>query len=206
MKSRTAFTLIEILVVVAIIGLLVSILIPSLAKARGSARRATCAAQLHQVGLAMTAYLQDSRDHMPFISFMPSIGPAPLITDRPIWFAEVLKPHLKGHSDVLQCPEDKPGFSDRLAPNAGLSFFQSERSSYSYRDQMFVQLGGLTPIEFGQFGMHGHGPWHHSRESSKVPPNTIWFARDYDNFHGKAGDIGARRYVYIDGHVSDFEN
>ncbi|HOW19019.1 MAG TPA: type II secretion system protein, partial [Phycisphaerae bacterium] len=52
-RRNAAFTLIELLVVCAIIGLLVGILMPSLSRARGQARRVTCASQLHQVGIAM---------------------------------------------------------------------------------------------------------------------------------------------------------
>jgi hypothetical protein len=71
-----------------------------------------------------------------------------------------------------------------------------------------VRLAGLTPTEFAQAT---GGPHHHPGEEARdrrkhIPSNTIWFANDYNNFHGKAGQIGARRYVYIDGHVSDFEN
>lgn len=91
--------------------------------------------------------------------------------------------------------------TDRPAPNTGLSFFQSERSSYEYR----CSLAGLTPAEFYR---RPHGPpWHpHQHPNDRTPGNTIWFARDYDNFHGRAGQNGARRYAYIDGHVSDYEN
>jgi len=200
-KRTTAFTLIELLVVVAIIGLLAGILMPSLARARNRARLVTCASQLHQVGVAMIAYLHDSRDRMPSVSFMPSVGPAPLTADRPIYFADLLKLHLGGHLDALECPDDRPGKTERPAPNTGLSFFQSERSSYEFR----ISLSGLTPSQFSQ-APHGP-PWHqHQHTDRKTPSNTIWFARDYENFHGKAGEIGARRYVYIDGHVSDYEN
>jgi prepilin-type N-terminal cleavage/methylation domain-containing protein/prepilin-type processing-associated H-X9-DG protein len=51
------FTLIELLVVVAIIGLLTSILLPSLAKSRQQGKRAVCAANLHQMGVAMSMYV-----------------------------------------------------------------------------------------------------------------------------------------------------
>ena len=206
MKRPNAFTLIEILVVVSVIGLLVAILVPALGKARTQARRVTCATQLHQVALAMTGYMQYNRDRMPQVSFMPSLGPAPLtntIGNKPVYFADVLKPYLK-NGNALQCPEDQPNFSDRAAPNTGLSYFQSERSSYAYR----LRLAGLTPTEFAQAtGGHHHHQGEQDRDRKKqIPSNTIWFANDYNNFHGKAGQIGARRYVYIDGHVSDFEN
>ena len=198
--KRAAFTLIELLVVVAIVGLLAGILVPSLSKARGQTRRIVCAAHLRQVGVAMMSYLQESRDRMPYISYMPSVDPAPLTTEEPIYLADVLEKHFKGQTDVLQCPDDKPGATDRAAPNTGLSFFQSERSSYEYR----VHLAGLKSTEIGR---NGGRPWPPpGGQDDSVSPNTVWFARDYDNFHGKAGQTGARRYVYIDGHVSDYEN
>lgn len=106
MKHARGFTLIEILVVVSVIGLLIAILLPTLNKVRTEARRTSCASQLHQVALAMVAYTQENRDRMPYASFMPSIGPAPLETDTPIYFADVLARNLMGQKDVFSCPED----------------------------------------------------------------------------------------------------
>lgn len=58
--SKKIFTLIELLIVVAIIGILVSLLFPSLAKAREKARIKICINNHHQLGLAYNMYTMDS--------------------------------------------------------------------------------------------------------------------------------------------------
>ncbi len=65
-RPRSAFTLIEVLVVVAIIALLVAILLPSLSRAREQAKRAACASNLHQQGLGMYSYANDNRAFLPW--------------------------------------------------------------------------------------------------------------------------------------------
>ena len=193
---RRAFTLIELLVVIAIIGLLVAISVPALTKARGSARRALCSSQLRQVGVGLRVYLNDHNDRFPHASFMPSIGPFPLQGDRAIFIADVLKQDV-GDPNACRCPNDSPDDA-RLAPNAGRSYFDSEKSSYQYRDDRRVFLGGQTLAEVAARIEQFTG--------NPVPDNTIRILWDYATFHGPAGTPGAKRYLYVDGHVADFEN
>jgi prepilin-type N-terminal cleavage/methylation domain-containing protein/prepilin-type processing-associated H-X9-DG protein len=63
-RAREAFTLVELLVVVSIIGLLISILIPSMTNARGQARATVCLANLRSLGQGINIYANINRDQM----------------------------------------------------------------------------------------------------------------------------------------------
>ena len=60
-----SFTLIELLIVVAIIGILASLLLPSLSRARAEAQSAVCKSNLKQIGIGVFLYTDDSNDFMP---------------------------------------------------------------------------------------------------------------------------------------------
>jgi prepilin-type N-terminal cleavage/methylation domain-containing protein/prepilin-type processing-associated H-X9-DG protein len=77
MKAKRAFTLLELLVVIAIITILAALLLPALGRAKGAARRVSCASNLHQLGVALRLYVDDFRKYPAYggwVSF-PTLPP-----------------------------------------------------------------------------------------------------------------------------------
>lgn len=93
-RARRGITLLEILVVAAIVGLLVALLLPGVQEARAIARRSTCANNMHQLGLAFQMYLEQKPNHRAY-SGLPSQG----------WM-QALRPDTQYLDKVFICPDD----------------------------------------------------------------------------------------------------
>lgn len=91
--SLTGFTLVELLVVIAVIALLLAVLIPAMQKAKETARRIVCANQVKQIGAGMSLYAESCDGFLPW-----SGGNDPAYK----------KPYnCKPEADFTKCPSDK---------------------------------------------------------------------------------------------------
>ncbi len=75
-RSRRGFTLIEMLVVISIIAVLVSLLLPTLGRAREESRKVLCMSNLREVGSAVSSYLTEY-DNLPWTYLSSSGSPPP---------------------------------------------------------------------------------------------------------------------------------
>ena len=96
--KQQGFTLIELLVVISIIALLVSILLPSLSKAREQARKVVCQSNLKQSGTAFIMYALDHDGFFPYLN-AATTQVYDMLENR--WY---LFPKYIGDEKVLQCP------------------------------------------------------------------------------------------------------
>ena len=96
-RSRSAFTLVELLVVIAIIGVLIALLLPAVQAAREAARRAQCANNMRQIGLAIHQYANVHGGKFPLTTHQ---------ADRSESWIFTLAPWLENVNEIRFCPSD----------------------------------------------------------------------------------------------------
>src|SRR5688500_1291136 len=107
-RKRSAFTLVELLVVIGIIALLIAILLPALNRARAAANLVDCQARLRQMGQAMAIYASQNKDLIPYGSinhngaWTDSNLPKPGVFEEGNWRWEFTLSESMGYPSISQ--------------------------------------------------------------------------------------------------------
>ena len=125
--ARSAFTLVELLIVIVVIGILISLLLPAVNAVRETARRAHCLSNLRQVGLAMEQYV-DIHKRFPLAAQLPSVTP-----EKPD-LVDLLGGYAENNRQMFACPSDR-------------EFFPVEGISYEYSA---IRVAGKTRKELAK--------------------------------------------------------
>ena len=96
------FTLIEMLVVIALIGILASLLLPVLSKASGKAKATYCSSGMRQIGMSAQMWANEKRGQFPVVK----VNSTTLIWDknRTIGFGDMLKSEMRHEERMFVCP------------------------------------------------------------------------------------------------------
>ena len=187
-RRRTAFTLVELLVVISVIALLMGILVPVLGRARSAARRVACQSNLRQIGVAFRAYLDDNRDMMPLACAYPWD-----ITDTSN--PDYRPPITQFLGPVLQSPQVFICKADTVQKYylrvGGTSYYYNGRRQFG---PVWIDGLGGTTVSASFFAQNG------------IKERNIEVMKDFDSVHPKRGAYGGVNYLYADWHVNDYKN
>jgi len=170
-RRRGGFSFVELLCVVAIVALMGNLLFPAMQAARSRAQSTVCAANLHQLGVALALSSADNNNHYPEVEnnpaqpiYPPSAGAQSLaLTFQPYGITP----------KMLQCP------ADVLGPN----YAAQTGSSYQWRPFLDNELVGAPDLYFGTAII-------------PVSSSRICVAFDYTPVHRNR-----QNRLYGDGHV-----
>ncbi len=174
-RRKSGFTLIELLVVIAIIAILAAILFPVFARARETARKASCQSNLKQCAQALKMYVDDYDGEMP----TPLLWNTNLATAYPIFgcqlcngnptdatngypgttrvtWAQMLYDNMRS-KNVIWCPSDS---TDHAAVSPTISYWYKYANAYAYT------MGKRKMSDYGyesdQVAFYEYNGWHFS--------------------------------------------
>jgi len=132
-REREAFTLIELLVVVAIICVIIAILAPILTVAKEMARRAVCAANLHNNHVAFMIYATDNKGLLPHMGDHPYCDYWISLQDANNW----VKKYFGGNIGTMYCPSIILALRNTYTPDSSPQWWWNNWVSSGYHGILY---------------------------------------------------------------------
>ncbi len=178
-RRTVAFSLVELLTVIAIMSTLACMLLPVFAKARNAARRTRCSERIRQCGLAFLQYIQDYDERLPNLN------------DEHLWgrWAPLMAPYIQ-NKEVVWCADDPRPFP-----------WPDWNVSYVYCYALYNTVASINNhITFAPKQTWGLGEV--AKPSRKI---LLWEGIDNHDSHYFSGPYVAleryRTFSFVDGHV-----
>lgn len=211
---RRAFTLVELLTVIAVIGVFAGIAVPVISHARVSANRAQCSSNMRQIGLALLAYASDHRGVLPPTTHTTAgLG----IDGRYESWIYKLSPYLGDTDAVRICPADNDTRRKRILENDGLTSYvlndlifdpEDGAPAYNHLNRIPHPSRTMTLFVVSDDRAINRG-WDHAHcgDWTSWPAILADIEPDRHRAGARAPDRlkGSANYLFIDGHVETIE-
>ncbi|MDR1279424.1 MAG: prepilin-type N-terminal cleavage/methylation domain-containing protein [Opitutaceae bacterium] len=195
-RIRRAFTLIELLTVIAIIGILAAIIIPTVGKVRESAKNARCVSNLRQCGSALMIFATENKNRIPVASAQNE-GEAGMWTRILTDWKSATDAGTRSYDGIFFCPslaaEPQP-----YTLNATTGFGSGVYRTYG-------MLHGGLQIDGNEVDAT-NGGWLDKRDRAnggachyldRVPaPSRIPLVLDTVTYSGSANEVGRQLYYF----------
>jgi len=174
-RLNRAFTLLETLLVVALLALLVGLILPVLDTVRQHAESAVCGSNLRQIGIAVMQRVQDNNGVYPYVEGYPD-NPVYTPEAGALSLKETLAPYGIGDR-TLKCPTDAKGKSRFSTNGSSYDWFSFIAGERFIEPKIYLPAGNLI-----------------------LPLSRFPLAGDYELIHG-----GRRMNIlFADGHVDSY--
>ena len=192
-RSRAAFTLVELLCVIAIIGVLASMITPLVGGMLDKADNVRCVSNLRQFSVAIHAYATDHDNRLPLVETDPQ-NPVYESDAGALPLTEVLRAY-QLPPDVFKCPGD---LKAHLNFKEGASFYAKNGTSYEWRplfdDEPITDPKLLLPSRSGN-----------NVKGREIPQSRVRLMVDYVNAgeapHLRSAEGSSYNSLYLDGSV-----
>lgn len=198
-NTRAAFSLVELLVVMAVVSILLGLVLPAAQRARRQAQRTACASNLRQIGLLFTLYGNERGGQYPWANdpIRPGIW---------LWMGRgwrpVLEPYAPTNSagGIFACPGDAKARA------------QYDSTSYAYSMAFYhspEQINGMTAVADNYSNPRPAVP---QRAANVAEPSRKILAGEWSSVHapfaadrGWFGPGGRRVFLFAENHVRSLD-
>lgn len=225
-KLQTAFTLVELLVVIGIIAVLVGILMPALNRARQQAQQTQCMSNMRQVGVGLQMYVVENKGWLPpiapnnaqysggaptpsLVECTTDFGQEVVYANYPNFLGSLI-PYMKGNIAVFRCPTIiyaqpyVPGNTFYLPDSASDTTCMGNSAVMGRKISMIRNSSDIAYLQEQPYRW-GAAIYRPLRDPNN--PGQYYYFHDTDNSpatlqyqysynHSKGGNL-----VYVDGHA-----
>ena len=201
MNRRLGFTLVELLVVIAVIGVLAAILLPAIQHSRAAARRTSCKSNLRQIGLAVLQFADTHRGEFPENAHAG---------ERRSW-VYTLAPYLEDVDAIRICPDDPKGADRVLVKSTSyiINGYLTAKRQDAIRKLTKLKATSKTIMVFEgseqrdlSFAKEHSHPWGWFSETN-LHADTVLAAMKAEVQTDRHD--GVAHYLYADGHVDSID-